>query len=678
MPNQLANETSPYLLQHKNNPVDWFPWGERALAKARSENKPIFLSIGYAACHWCHVMEHESFEDSETAQDLNERFVAIKVDREERPDLDQIYMSAVQQLTGQGGWPMSVFLTPEGKPFHGGTYFPPEPRMGMPSFRQVLTAVADAWRDRPADLLTGAERLTMAIDEAGLSDFASAAMTQADLDAATSLMVSGHDRQHGGWGTAPKFPQPMTLEYLLRRHLATGEELPRAVIDRTLHSMARGGIYDQLGGGFHRYSVDAEWLVPHFEKMLYDNAQLARLYVHAWQVTGDALYRRVAEETLDYVRREMTHPAGGFYSTQDADSEGEEGKYFVWSAEEVRQVLGDDAELFMDGYGVSVGGNWEGANILHVTRDPDVLAFRHELDTPAIEPKLADARRRLLQAREPRVRPGLDDKIVTAWNGLMLAAFAGAARALGRDDYRATAIAAGEFALEHLWRDGGRLYRIWKDGEAKLNGYLEDYAFLAEGFIELYETTFDERWFEAARRLSDSMLEHFADPDGGFFDTSHDHEALLIRPRDLQDNATPSGNGMAVTVLTRMHALTADARYLRSVEAALPLVGQAARRFPTAFGQWLVAADSALGGAREVAITGHADDAATHALIKTAFASYRPRQVVAAGPPDHRSMVPLLADRPQLNGKATAYVCQNFVCNMPVTEPAKLAEQLGA
>ncbi|MBM4436816.1 MAG: thioredoxin domain-containing protein [Actinobacteria bacterium] len=674
MPNRLARETSPYLLQHQANPVDWYAWGAEAFAAARAQNKPVFLSVGYAACHWCHVMAHESFEDPGTADLLNQHFVAVKVDREERPDVDGIYMDAVVALTGQGGWPMSVFLTPEGEPFHGGTYFPPEPRFGMPSFRQVLQAVADAWRQRPAEMRAGAERLLQAL-QASTGQTRAEAFQPAALDEAARTLANSHDGQHGGWGTAPKFPQPMALEFLLRRHLATGERRLLDVAEQTLVKMAGGGVYDQLGGGFHRYSVDAHWLVPHFEKMLYDNSQLARVYLHAWQISGRPLFRRVAEETLDFVRRELTHADGGFYCTLDADAEGEEGKFYVWSADELRAVLGAPASAFGDAYGVTPAGNFDGRNILHVARDLDVVAYRQSLSVAEVEATLAAGRTALLRQRATRVRPGLDDKVLTGWNGLMLAAFAEAARALARADYRATAEANADFLLRALTRDGARLHRTWRAGRATLNGFLEDYACLIEGLLELYQTTFEERWFQAARALADAMLARFADPAGGFFDTSDDHEPLVTRPKELQDNAVPSGNAMAATVLLRLHALTGEDRYAAAVAPALALVAKAAPQFPTGFGQWLCAADFALGGAREVAIVGVPGAADTEALVRTALAGYRPRQVVAMGRSE-RTVVPLLAGRVTRDGRATAYVCRHFKCEMPVTEPAALAAQL--
>jgi uncharacterized protein YyaL (SSP411 family) len=621
-------------------------------------------------------MAHESFEDPETAAFLNEHFVSIKVDREERPDLDHIYMSAVTALTGHGGWPMTVFLLPDSQPFHGGTYFPPEPRFGMPSFRQLLEQVFEAWVIRRDDLANGAEQLVKAIHQSQLSGGSTNTFSSQSLSVASRTLASTHDRQHGGWGPAPKFPQPMALEFLLRRHVATGEELLLEVVERSLTKMARGGIYDQLGGGFHRYSVDAEWLAPHFEKMLYDNAQLTRVYLHAWQITGNPEYRDVVDATLEYVGREMTHPAGGFYSSQDADSEGEEGKFFVWTPEEIDTALCSDAALFRDAYDVSPGGNWETKTILRRVRDADVLATRHQVPLEEVESRLASARETLLSQRETRVRPGLDDKILTAWNGLMLTTVADAARVFEREDYREMAVRAGEFALAELRQPSGRLWRTWRVGRATLNGYLEDYAYLAAGLLELYQTTFDPKWFVAARELAEAMLEHFADPEGGFFDTSNDHEQLVTRPKDLQDNATPSSNAMAATVFGQLAALTGEIRYSDTVARSIALVGRLAGEYPTGFAQWLCAADFALEGANEIAIVGNPTDGTTHALVSAAFAYYRPRQVVAAAAPSESPVIPLLEDRPMVNGEPTAYVCRNFVCELPITEPAALTAHL--
>jgi uncharacterized protein YyaL (SSP411 family) len=665
MSNQLKNETSPYLLQHANNPVDWHPWGEKALQKAQDEGKPIFLSIGYSACHWCHVMAHESFEDDQVAAILNEHFVSIKVDREERPDLDRIYMSAVQALTGRGGWPMSVFLAPDGRPFYGGTYFPPSPRYGMPSFTEVLLAIVNAWQNRRQELVAGSDNLVTVIGKqmSMLEDAKRQDLKRETLDAAFENILSSFDSDKGGWGGAPKFPQPMTLEFLLRYHYVTGNLQALQMVAQTLEAMARGGMYDQLGGGFHRYSVDDHWLVPHFEKMLYDNAQLARVYLHAWQVTGTPFYRAITEETLDYVVREMTDSGGGFYSTQDADSEGQEGKFFVWTPDEIRAVLGDQADRFIKVYGVRARGNFEGRNILELEGS---LEEREALTA---------ARRQLFNAREDRVYPGRDNKVLTSWNGLMLAIFAEAARVLGRDHYREVAERNAEFLLSELRTSNGRLYHTWKAGVARFNGYLEDYAYLVEGLLELYQTTFDPRWYRAARELVEMMIEHFGAPNGGFFDTSDDHETLIVRPRELEDNAVPSGNAMAALVLPRLAGLAVEPLYLELTRAALSPMQEMLARHPLGFAQWLIAQDYVLAHPREVAIVGDPDVADAQALLDACTGEYCPHQIIALGEANTGSVaVPLLEGRGQVDGRATAYVCVDFVCQRPVTEPGALLE----
>jgi len=675
MPNHLAHETSPYLLQHADNPVNWRPWDEEALQQARAEDKPIFLSIGYSACHWCHVMAHESFEDERVAKVLNEHFVSIKVDREERPDLDRIYMSAVQALTGRGGWPMSVFLTPEGKPFYGGTYFPPEPRYGMPSFTQVLRSVADAWQNRRQELLEGSERVAASIERqmAAIGGTRRDELKRGTLDAAYQNLLRDFDEAHGGWGDAPKFPQPMVLEFLLRYHTTTDNPQALEMVTQTLEAMARGGMYDQLGGGFHRYSVDDHWLVPHFEKMLYDNAQLARVYLHAWQVTGEPLFRIIVEETLDYVIREMTDPAGGFYSTQDADSEGEEGKFFLWTPDEIRALLGDEADRFMEAYGVTERGNFEGKNILELTGS---LEERRAL---------ADARQRLFEAREQRVRPDRDEKVLASWNGLMLVAFAEAAQALNREEYMEIAERNAAFLLREMRTDEGRLLHTWKAhpeqsqkrGKAKINGYLEDHTYLIEGLIELYQATFDPRWYQAAQELVEGMIEHFSAPEGGFYDTSDDHEDLITRPQSLQDNATPSGNAMAALTLQRLAGFAVEPRYTEIAERSLRSMHAVLGRHPLGFGQWLTALDYALSRPREIAIVGTPDAADTQALLNVCTTGYRPHQLLAVrGPGTDTPPIPLLQDRGQVEGEATAYVCIDFVCRPPVTEPTALEEML--
>jgi uncharacterized protein YyaL (SSP411 family) len=683
MTNRLANETSPYLLQHAGNPVDWYPWSDEALQKAVDEEKPIFLSIGYSACHWCHVMAHESFEDEHVAAILNEHFVNIKVDREERPDLDRIYMTAVQAMTGSGGWPMSVFLTPDGHPFYGGTYFPPSQRYGMPSFTQVLDAIVAGWQDRRGELAASGQKLVDAIQRQAQADAQTVSRHREPspdtLYSAFRALQQSFDKVNGGWGEAPKFPQPMALEFLLRYHHSTGNTNALEMVTQTLEAMAKGGMYDQLGGGFHRYSVDERWLIPHFEKMLYDNSQLARVYLHAWQVTGNDFFRTITEEILDYVIREMTDPAGGFYSTQDADSEGEEGKFFVWTPDELREILGSDADALMSAYGATRHGNFEGKNILEFVGERDQ------------RPALAEARRKLFEAREKRVHPSRDEKVLTSWNGLMLAAFAEAARVLDREDYQQVAERNAEFLLRELRQENGRLLHTWKSsservlegpgegaGEAKLNGYLEDYAFLIEGLLELYQTTFETRWFVAAQELADTTLTHFQAPDGGFFDTSDDHEALITRPRDLQDNATPSGNAMAVTTLLKLAGFTNDLRYVDIAQQALAQMQSMMSQYPLGFGQWLQALSYTLSKPREIAIVGDPDSADTQALLNIVRDRYGPFQVVAVGPAGAQPpAVPLLQHRGLRDGRAVGYVCRSFTCQAPVTEAEELQGLLG-
>jgi uncharacterized protein YyaL (SSP411 family) len=645
--------------------VNWYPWGEEALQKASVEDKPIFLSIGYSACHWCHVMAHESFEDEHVAAILNQHFVNIKVDREERPDLDHIYMTAVQAMTGGGGWPMSVFLTPDGHPFYGGTYFPPTQRYGMPSFTQVLEAIVTGWQNRREELLASGQKLVDAIRRQGQTGAQSGSrhreLSQDTLYSALRALQQSFDKTNGGWGQAPKFPQPMVLEFLLRYHHSTGNADALGMVSQTLEAMARGGMYDQLGGGFHRYSVDDHWLVPHFEKMLYDNSQLARVYLHAWQVTGNEFFRTIVEEILDYVVREMTDPAGGFYSTQDADSEGEEGKFFVWTPDQIHEVLGNDADAFMATYGVTPGGNFEGKSILEFVDDLEQ------------RPILAEARRKLYAVREERIQPARDEKVLTSWNGLMLAAFAEAARALDRDDYRQVARRNADFLLRELRQDNGRLLRTWKAGKAKLNGYLEDYAYLIEGLLELYQSTFELRWFVAAQELADTMLTHFQAEDSGFYDTSDDHETLITRPRDLQDNATPSGNAMAATTLLKLAGFTNELRYVDIAHETLAQMESMMVQYPLGFGQWLQALSYALSKPREIAIIGDPDSADTRALLNVVRDGYRPFQVIALRAPGRgTSTVPLLDDRHLVDGQPAAYVCRDFACQAPLLDPAAL------
>ncbi|GIV96795.1 MAG: thioredoxin domain-containing protein [Herpetosiphonaceae bacterium] len=677
--NRLINETSPYLLQHAYNPVDWYPWGQEALEHARREDKPILLSIGYSACHWCHVMERESFEDEETARMMNEHFVNIKVDREERPDLDSLYMAAVQAMTGHGGWPMTVFLTPEGEPFFGGTYFPPEPRYGMPSFKQVLLAVVDAYKNRRNEVTKSANELTLHLQLLGEMPEKQAELKPLLVANAFEMLSRQFDENYGGFGRAPKFPQPMALEVVLRHYHRTGAERALAMLQRTLTEMAYGGIYDQLGGGFHRYSVDERWLVPHFEKMLYDNALLSRLYLETYLVTGEPLFRRIAEETIDYILRDMTAPEGGFYSTEDADSEGEEGRFYTWTLQELRQVLGEDATVAAAYWDVSEAGNFEGRNILHVQHDPLEFARQLAVSLEELQERVAGWRRKLLEARSQRVRPGRDEKMLTAWNGLMLRSLAEAGRALRRDDYIEAARRNADFLLNHLRRDG-RLLRSYKDGQAKIKGFLDDYAFLIDGLLELYQATFELRWMREAKSLTETMLQLFWDEERQiFFDTSTEHEQLISRPRDPFDNATPSGTSVAVDVLLRLAALLGEPAYMRTALSVLRGLSAGMVQLPSGFGRLLAALDFYVSTPKEIAIIGEPDAPDTQRLIEVVFGRYLPNKVVAGAAPDNREaaeLIPLLQDRPMLAGQATAYVCTNYTCKSPTADPDELARQL--
>ncbi|QBD81431.1 thioredoxin domain-containing protein [Ktedonosporobacter rubrisoli] len=699
--NRLINETSPYLLQHAHNPVDWYPWGEEALRKAKEEDKPILLSVGYSACHWCHVMERESFENPEIAALMNQHFVSIKVDREERPDVDSIYMQAVQALTQQGGWPMTVFLTPDGRPFYGGTYYPPHDRhygrQVMPGFPRILLSMASAYQTRRQDVEEQASQLAEYLNRRSNAPLHSEEHKFAASDPlqmfkpACQELAADFDSIYGGFGGAPKFPNTMVLEFLLRMHLhrQKGELDTQSVLKKhseldivelSLQRMAYGGIYDQLGGGFHRYSVDAEWQVPHFEKMLYDNALLSRLYLHAYLVTNKPLYRRVVEETLDYVIREMTSPEGGFYSTQDADSEGEEGKFFTWTVEEIKALLPvEDAPSFMQYYGVSEHGNFEGKNILHIQQTAQKVADDAQISLDELQAMLKRDREMLFKAREQRIKPGRDEKILTSWNGLMLRSFAEAARYLSRPDYLQVAINNANFLLREL-RPAGRLLRTYKDGRAHLNGYLEDYVYLADGLLALYEASLDPQWFSQARQLMDQALDLFADrQNGGFFDTGNDHEALLSRPKDIMDNATPAGNSVAIGVLLRLAAFTGYIEYREYAEKYLQALAELMIQHPQAFGHVLGALDFALSQSQEIAIVGDAESPEARALLECVNSRYLPNSVLACAAPENRevvSAIPLLQDRPLKNGKATAYVCQQFACQEPVNTAEDLKHLL--
>jgi uncharacterized protein YyaL (SSP411 family) len=676
--NRLAEATSPYLLQHAANPVDWYEWGPEAFVRAAERDVPILLSVGYAACHWCHVMAHESFEDAETAGIINEHFVSVKVDREERPDVDAVYMDAVQAMTGQGGWPMTVFLTPEGEPFYAGTYFPDVPRHGMPSFRQVLMALAEAWRERRSEVTGQGRRVTEAL-RLGLAGRAShEPLTDTLLQEALRGLRASFDPAWGGFGGAPKFPQPMTLEFLLRMHLRGAPEA-LDMVTRTLDRMAAGGMHDQLGGGFHRYSVDARWHVPHFEKMLYDNALLARLYLHGWQVTDHGAYRRVAERTLDYLLREMRHPDGGFFSSQDADSEGVEGRFFVWSYRELVEVAGPHGEAVAAYLGALPEGNWEGTNVLWTLRPLEEVASGAGMEPEALAEAVEAAHVRLLAARERRVHPAVDDKVLAAWNGLAIAALAEAGRAIGEPRYVEAAATAAEFVLTRMVGADGRLHRSWREGRTSGPGFLEDHAMMAWGALELYQSTYDPSWMRRARTLADRLIDSFADPGGdGFYQTPADANDLLVRPKELFDNAVPSGNSVAADVLQRLSLLTGDPAYERAAVGALRLVRDLLQRAPTAFGHALGALDLYLSDAREIAVVGE-PGRERDALVREATRRFLPNAVLAAAAPEDAEAVdavPLLADRPLVDGRAAAYVCVRFACLRPVTTPEALSAQL--
>jgi uncharacterized protein YyaL (SSP411 family) len=672
--NALANETSPYLLQHAHNPVDWYPWGEEALARAKREDKPILLSIGYSACHWCHVMEHESFENEEIAGLMNDRFINIKVDREERPDLDAIYMAVVQMVTGGGGWPMTVFLTPDQAPFFCGTYFPPDSRQGRPGFRQVILEVARAYSEKKEAILGSGDVIKVELQKLNRLPDAQDTLNPDILDDAVSGMVSNYDARHGGFGPAPKFPPTMTLSFLMRSYQRTGKEPLLDMVRNTLIQMARGGIYDQIGGGFHRYSVDAEWLVPHFEKMLYDNALLSRAYLDAYLITREGFYRRIAGETLDYVLREMTSPEGGFYSSQDADSEGKEGAFFLWSHGEVQSILGEDeADLFCRYFGIMPEGNFEGINILNIPRSGNIVAGLGKVTEERLLEIIRNGRRKLFDARERRVKPGRDEKILTAWNGLMLRSFAEAANVLDREDYRMAAIRNAEFLLSGL-QNGGQLLRSYKDGRARFNAYLEDYAYLLDGLLSLYEASFDPRWIAEAENLADRMIRKFWDSGGdGFYFTSEDHEMLIHRPKEFYDHAVPSGNSVSAHALLRLWKFTGDERWSRYPVSIFKRMSEQVRRQPGAFAHLLCAMDFYFGRPREIAVVGSPAHSDARALLDEVFHGYLPNKVVACG---LDSGIFLLKGKRQVDDRATAYVCENFTCKAPVTTAEDLRRRL--
>jgi uncharacterized protein YyaL (SSP411 family) len=680
-PNRLINEQSPYLRQHAHNPVDWYAWGDEALKRAHADNKPILLSIGYSACHWCHVMERESFENEQIAQLMNENFVSIKVDREERPDLDQIYMDAVQLLTGRGGWPLTVFLTPDGEPFYGGTYFPPEDRQGMPGFPRVLTSIANAFRTQPADIRQNVERLGKGLS--GLADFnPDGGELRPDMaETGARALAEHYDRVNGGLGNAPKFPNSFVFSLFLRMHQATGNPEFGHMVRETLTRMAKGGIYDQLGGGFHRYSVDDRWLVPHFEKMLYDNALLARLYLDAGRALGEPEFLAVAREILDYVLREMTSPEGGFYSTQDADSEGEEGKFFLWTPQEAREVLGGElspiAERYFD---ITVEGNFEGSNILHRTISADEAARLFKKSPEDMEQAIGEIRRRLFEARERRIKPARDDKILAAWNGMMIGALAEGYRALGDERYLKAAARGAEFVMARLW-DGHALKRSYKDGVARFNAYLEDYALIAGSLIDLYEASLDGHYLELARTMADTILERFIDPEkGGFFFTSADHERLITRSKAVFDGSTPSGNSAAVFALLRLHGYIGEERYFAEARRTLSLLRSFIEQQPFAFSHMLEAVDLYQRGAAEIVIVGERGAAGLDEWIERLGLLYLPNRALFLGDPraPATGFVPEpVRGKAQVDSKLTAYVCRERSCTAPITSFDALRNELG-
>ena len=672
--NNLIKETSPYLLQHAHNPVEWFAWGEEAFQKAKAEDKPIIVSIGYSACHWCHVMEHESFENEATAAIMNEHFVNIKVDMEERPDVDRIYMMFVQMTTGGGGWPLNVFLTPDKLPFFGGTYFPPDNRFNLPSFSRVLLSIVDAWANKRDELLHSANDILGEIRRVGLAEISGESLSLEQLDTAFQSFTRSFDAKNGGFGGAPKFPPAMSLEFLLRYYKRTGNENALEMVKQTCDKMAHGGIYDQLGGGFHRYTVDAIWLTPHFEKMLYDNAQLARIYLHLFQATKDEFYKRIAVETLEYVKREMLDKSGGFYTAQDADSEGVEGKFFVWKPPEIEAILGEtDAQIFNFYYDVSEAGNFEEKNILNVKNTLAETAEVLKISVEKLHETLEKGRAKLLIEREKRIKPFRDEKVLTAWNGLMLATFAEASAILDSEDYLQIAKRNADFMLENLQADG-YLLRSWKDGKAKLNAYLEDYANFADGLTELFQVSGEVKYLIEAKRLADLLITEFWDENnGGFFFTANNHEELLVRNKDFQDNATPSGNSVAADVLLKLAKITGEEKYERFAVTVLRLVSSQVRRFPNGFGRVLSTLEFHLSPVKEIVIFGEKGSE----LEREIWREFLPNKVVVlAETNENAKIIPLLENRKAIDGKSTAYVCEMRVCQKPVTNIEDLREQI--
>ena len=688
--NRLAQETSPYLRQHAHNPVAWQPWGDEAFRLARESDRPVLVSIGYSACHWCHVMERESFDDATTAAAMNEGFVPVKVDREERPDVDSVYMRAVQAMTGAGGWPLTVFLTPFGVPFYGGTYFPPERRHGMPSFREVLAAVRHAWEHDRERVEVSAQEIREALERSATDrpqrqqdrEPAAPAVDEELVDEAAKALAANFDPVHGGFGGAPKFPQPMLISFLLRYHRRTGHGQALAIVLHTLRRMAAGGMHDHLGGGFHRYSVDARWLVPHFEKMLYDNALLARAYLEAWQVTGAEDLRRVCESTLDYVLTDLRHPAGGFLAARDADSKGEEGRFYVWTPDQIDEVLGsDDGPMFRRAYDVSATGNFEGRNILHLPHDLDALARSEGVTIDALEARLTDARAKLLAARSGRIEPFKDTKVITGWSALAARSLAEAGGALGRDDYVAAARSCLRFTVASVRDPHDRLLHVWTEGEAKIPALLEDVAALGNALLSLHEVTLETEWLPEVVHLCRDLLARFwNEEEGVFYDTASDAEPLVVRPREVTDNAVPSGNSLAVELLLRAARLFDEPAWRTVAERVLAREGPAVARWPTAFGHLLALVEEVLAEPIEVVVVGDRQDLMTGALLRAALRPFIPEAVVtgiAPGEPVQQPL-PLHEGKTARAGMPAAYVCRGHVCGEAVTDPHELAEALAS
>ena len=669
--NRLSGETSPYLLQHAHNPVDWYPWGEDAFARARAEDKPILLSIGYSACHWCHVMETESFEDEAIAALMNENFVSIKVDREERPDLDEIYMNAVQMLTKRGGWPMTVFLTPEGKPFFGGTYYPPEDRHGMPGFPRVLKAVVEAYRTKPQDVARNVDQIVGALDRMSVLRETAQAMDLGVVTRGAEGLAPAYDATHGGFGRAPKFPNAGVYNLFLRSYRLSGNQRHLEMVTETLRKIAQGGMYDQLGGGFHRYSVDDKWLVPHFEKMLYDNGQLAQVYAEAYRITGDPFFKRIVRETLEYVLREMSQPEGGFYSAQDADSEGDEGKFFVWTPEEVLGVLGKErTDIFCRVYDVTDLGNFEGRNILHPILDTEQAAKYFGKEPEEVEAILAESRARLFVEREKRVKPFRDEKVIVSWNGLMLSGVAAAYAVTGDARIREAGTRTVDFIFTRMF-DNGLLLHTFKDGQAKLLGYLDDYSFLIAGMLDLFEATSEARLLDRSAALARTMVEEFWDEEnGGFFYTGKSHEQLISRTKPGFDSSIPSGNSVAALALLRLHHYTGQPDLLERAEKTLRLHYDGMAREPFGLATMLGALDFHLSKPHEIVMVAEKDDPDARRLVQQVQDSYLPNKTLQWVSPDARleEVSPLLAGKSQVGGKPTVYVCRNFTCSLPVTD----------